>query len=112
MKRAWKGPYASDGNLFHFHRRPRQVRIWDEGLSPAAEVVVRAHDIPDLLSTMSGLSVEFTSALEKLRDDVLASDDRSVFPVPDLARAHDLTLRRFLQHGRRLTQDEKKFADN
>jgi hypothetical protein len=97
---------------YRFRRRPRQVRIWDEALSPAAEVIVRAYAIPDLLHTMSGVSPEFAGALEKLRDDVQASNDRSVFPVPDLARAHGLTLRRFLRHGRRLTQDEQKFADN
>jgi len=102
----------SDVEAYRFRRRPRQVRIWDEALSPAAEVIVRAYDIPDLLSTMSGLSPDFASALEKLRDDVQASDDRTVFLVPNLAAVHGLTLRRFLRNGKRLTQDERKLADN
>jgi len=103
----------SDVETYYFRRRPRQVRIWDEALSPAAEVVLRAYDISDLLSTMSGLSAGFTTALEKLRDDVQAAEDRAVFLVPNLAAVHGLTLRRFLQGSRRrLTQDEQKFADN
>jgi hypothetical protein len=73
----------SEVEAYHFRRRPRQVRIWDEALSPAAEVIVRAYDISDLLSTMSGVSTDFMSALEKLREDVRACDDREVFLVPN-----------------------------
>jgi hypothetical protein len=76
-------PFSSVSR-FYFRGRPRQVRIWDEGLLPAESVTVVSSDLGSLHRPLRRRSEDIVAYLDGLRHKVDACPDHGFFDVPDL----------------------------
>jgi hypothetical protein len=74
----------SDVERYQYRRHPRQVRIWDERLLPAEEVLVIGHDIGGLYSVLKHVRPEIIHDLDQLRHQLATCSDRDIIEVPDL----------------------------
>ncbi|MBE1711164.1 hypothetical protein HKB47_20990 [Mesorhizobium japonicum] len=68
---------------FHYHGRPRQVRIWDEAILRAREMKISAALIGGMLLGAED-NESLYNTLIKLQADIEAKDDGAEFWIPDL----------------------------
>lgn len=75
----------ADIREFHFGGKPRQVRIWDEGVSPSDSLVLSQWDITNLWKGLSsGGHRELVEELENLFDTVKGATDHTMIQIPDI----------------------------
>jgi hypothetical protein len=81
---------------FHYHGKPRTVRIWDEAILPGQTLTLRRDDLAGLLAPLRGRHPALAEAIEDLFSDLKSADDGAVVCLPDLAEDHGLDLNQAL----------------
>jgi hypothetical protein len=83
----WAGTFA-DVEAFHYHGRPRQVRIWDEALMPGRGIVLTSYDISALIKPLSRPYRALADAIEGIYASLLKADAGDLIEVPELAEEY------------------------
>lgn len=84
MKRCAGGAFAAVSE-FHYRHTPREVRVWDEAITPGLEVTLSHHDLASLIKPVSQLSPKLAERLSNLFAQLLGCRDGDQFTLPDLA---------------------------
>ncbi|MGE0062113.1 MAG: PriCT-2 domain-containing protein [Xanthobacteraceae bacterium] len=71
---------------FHWNGRPREVRIWDEAISPALPTTINQYQIAGLIprAAQEGGS-KFAGLLEQTAESLRHATDRSIIDIPGIA---------------------------
>ena len=77
-----KGKQFAETSEFHFHDRPRSLRLWDEEILPAAGVVLRRDDLLTLTSPLRPQFPEFVDELEVLAKAMMTYPEGTTVPIP------------------------------
>jgi hypothetical protein len=81
------GAFAKAG-CFHYQRRPRAVRIWDEAILPGQTLTLRRADLAGLLPALCGRHPALSATVERLFIDLMDAADGTPYRLPDIAEAH------------------------
>ena len=84
MKQCHDGGSFTDATDFHYRHQAREVRVWDEAITPGLAVTLSEIDIASLIKPISAHSASFSSRLFDLATDLRSRTDREQFMVPDL----------------------------
>lgn len=84
MKQCEDGGSFTEATDFHYRHQPRDVRVWDEAITPGLAVTLNQIDITSLIKPLSAQSDSFSARLFDLASDLRHKKDQARFTVPDL----------------------------
>lgn len=91
MSRLRRGRSFSILSEFHFNGSPRQVRIWDEAMSPGETLAVTRDSFAGLLEALRGVFPDVADELERFFFELGGKQDLEMVSVPDLEKLHGVT---------------------
>jgi hypothetical protein len=93
-----QGRSFADTSCYHFHGRPRALRVWDEAFMPAKEALLRKDHIVQPLADLRLRDPVATKALEVLADSLEADSLGRVVSVPPAAASAHKAIQSHLGH--------------
>lgn len=91
-----KGRRFSDVAEFHYHGRPRQVRIWDEAMLPGRTLCVNVSLIEAMTHVVVRDYPRLHNAIDELIRRARSTEDRGFVDVPNFEQECDVDLNRAL----------------
>jgi len=85
LERQCKGRPFANVTAFHYHGRPRDVRVYDEAILPGRTLTVSRGSIMALAGVMMRRFARFADTLDTLQSTLKEVNDRTQFVIPDLA---------------------------
>lgn len=97
---------------FHYRHQPRDVRVWDEAITPGIAVTLNEFDIAALSKPMSAQSYRFSAGLISLASNLGQMTDRTCFMVPDLGAECGVDLNSLERAFSDAPEDQKIIANS
>ncbi|MGM4895938.1 hypothetical protein [Tardiphaga sp. 839_C3_N1_4] len=82
----------TEADDFHYRGQPRQVRVWDEAITPGLAVTLSRIDITSLIKPVFTLNPDLGNRLSRLFEDLGGMTDQDQFVVPDLETEYGVDL--------------------
>jgi hypothetical protein len=84
MKRCERDGSFSDVADLHYLGHPRQVRVWDEAITPGLGVTLNNNDLSSLIRPVFTHNPKLSDKLGQLYSDLRNKEDGSPFTIPNL----------------------------
>lgn len=85
LKRCREGRRFADADDFHFKKQPREVRVWDEAITPGLAISLSQFDLTALIKPVSLHNGALAARMLELLANLLSRKDGEAVVVPDLA---------------------------
>jgi hypothetical protein len=84
MRRCGDAGLFAKATDFHYHNAPREVRVWDEAITPGLAVTVARYDLMSLIKPVSRCNIRLAAQIDGLAKDLDNRSDGEQFIVPDI----------------------------
>lgn len=110
VERRCEGRLFEDVDVFHFHGRPRMVRIWDEAILPGQTLTLNRDDIGHLFAPLRSRHPKLAEAIETLFVDLKDVKDNGTIFIPNFEDDHKVNLNDVLRLFSDVDQSHQRAA--
>jgi hypothetical protein len=110
VERRCEGKLFKDVDVFHFHGRPRNVRIWDEAILPGQTLTLNRDDIGHLFAPLRSRHPKLAEAIETLFVDLKDVTDGGTIFIPNFEEDHKVSLNDVLRLFSDVDQSHQRAA--